>query len=73
MIHIKFVMMRRIKVATLIRKSITVPSSDETLVKVAPGDPWPLPYRGSKYSINKIGNTLKMSWNRLIWSFGAIS
>lgn len=60
---------RRIKVATLIRESITVPSSDEIPVKIVPGDPWPLPYRGSKYSVNKIGNALKMSWSRMDFIF----
>jgi hypothetical protein len=51
--------------ATLIETPVTVPSSDESPVKVVPGDPWPLPYRGSKYSVSKQGNGLKMSWNRM--------
>lgn len=51
--------------STLLESTVTVPSSDENAVKIKPGDKWPLPYRGSRYSITRMGNSLKMSWSRM--------
>jgi hypothetical protein len=31
-------------------------------VRLSPGDPWPLPYRGSRYSIREVNRFLKAVW-----------
>lgn len=51
--------------ATLIEAPVTIPSSDGKLVTIEPGEPWPLPYRGSRYSITRAGDHLRMSWSRM--------
>ena len=38
---------------------------DEVGIDVSPGDLWPLPYRGSRYTVRKIGGRLRICWVRL--------
>jgi len=42
-----------------------VPGIDGEMFSINPGDLWPLPYRGSRYSLKKVGDQLKMCWSRL--------
>lgn len=43
----------------------TVPGIDNKPITVNPGDLWPLPYRGSRYTIKKVNNNLQMCWTRM--------
>ena len=61
--------------AMILAQSTNVPSADGKLVEVEPGNPWPAPYRGSKYSIRRIaGDThqkegaMEKTRYRLVWA-----
>lgn len=51
--------------ATLNDEPVIVPGVDEIPMTINPGDIWPLPYRGSRYTFKKIGTTIKMCWSRM--------
>jgi hypothetical protein len=42
-----------------------VPGVDENLTTVSPGDVWPLPHRGSRYTIREIEGKLRVCWARM--------
>ncbi len=44
---------------------VIVPGIDGKSIMINPGDIWPLPYRGSRYTLRRIGNNLKMCWTRM--------
>jgi len=45
-------------------QSTKVPGVDEQPMIVNPGDVWPLPYRGSRYSVKQIEKKLSFCWSR---------
>lgn len=43
-------------------ETVQVVGDEGRTVELTPGDEWPLPYRGSRYSIRQIDNHLKVVW-----------
>lgn len=50
---------------SILSQPTDVPVVDEKLVTVSPGDVWPLPHRGSRYTVKKVDGGLKVCWTRL--------
>ncbi len=51
--------------ASILDESTDVPAVDEKVVTVNPGDLWPLPNRGSRYTIKGIDGRPMVCWTRL--------
>lgn len=47
-----------------IRKRCKVIGADGKEIKLSPGDYWPLPYRGAKFTVKTIENHLCVNWTR---------
>ncbi len=45
-------------------ESTTVPAVDGELIEIQEGGKWPLPYRGSQYSVKKVDDRLNFCWTR---------
>ena len=53
---------------TITDNKTTVPSIDGIPVEVHPGDRWPAPYRGSKYSVRRLAGADGKDRYRLVWA-----
>ena len=53
---------------TITDNKTTVPSIEGIPVEVRPGDRWPAPYRGSKYSVRRLAGADGKDRYRLVWA-----
>tara|TARA_B100000029_G_C17553414_1_gene950896 strand:- start:1117 stop:2016 length:900 start_codon:yes stop_codon:yes gene_type:complete len=54
--------------ATIQQVPTKVPSAGGIEQLVDPGDPWPAPYRGSKYSVRRLARSGERTQYRLVWA-----
>ena len=52
-------------------ESTTVPCIDGDLIKLQPGDHWPLPFRGSRYTLKAVDGRIKFCWTHMDKVYGA--
>lgn len=46
-------------------ESTVVPGANQKYIEILPGDKWPLPYRGSRYTLKKMEKNVRMCWTRM--------
>ena len=51
--------------STLLDEQTTVLGANGETINLNPGDAWPLPFRGSRYSLKKVDDRIKLCWTRL--------
>ncbi len=49
----------------LLNEPTTVPAANGQTITLNPGDTWPLPFRGSRYSLKQVEDRIRMCWTRL--------
>ena len=54
--------------AAIINQATIVPSINGISIEVNPGELWPAPYRGSKYSVRRLAGEDGKDRYRLVWA-----
>ena len=51
--------------STLELEPTTVPSVNGEIIELQPGDRWPLPFRGSRYTLKAVDGRVKFCWTHM--------